>query len=53
MNVSGSRLSYAIRLLLANGADRTIDHRNLYKVNALRMAFKGKPFVYDVIKLLL
>ena len=42
-----------MRLLLENGADRLIDHRNLDKVNALRMGFKGKPFVYDVIKLLL
>ncbi|SJN59831.1 Ankyrin repeats (3 copies) [Vibrio ruber DSM 16370] len=42
-----------IRLLLENGADKLIEHRGIDSINALRMAFRGKPFVYDVVKLLL
>ncbi|MEI8634069.1 ankyrin repeat domain-containing protein [Vibrio sp. PP-XX7] len=42
-----------MRLLLANGADRMIDHRNLDGIDALKMAFDRKPTIYDVVKLLL
>ncbi|SIO96558.1 ankyrin repeat domain-containing protein [Vibrio spartinae] len=42
-----------MRLLLENGADKLIEHRGIDTVNALRMSFKGKPYLYDVVKLLL
>ncbi|CAM3968237.1 ankyrin repeat domain-containing protein [Vibrio aerogenes] len=42
-----------MRLLLANGADRLIGHWNTEGVDALKMALKGKPMVYDMVKLLL
>ncbi|SIO95816.1 ankyrin repeat domain-containing protein [Vibrio spartinae] len=54
-------LIYAVRqrnvegmwLLLENGADKLIEHRSERGVNALKMSLHEKPFVYDVIKLLL
>ncbi|QMV16327.1 ankyrin repeat domain-containing protein [Vibrio spartinae] len=42
-----------MRLLLENGADKLIEHRSERGVNALKMSLHEKPFVYDVIKLLL
>ncbi|NAX45442.1 ankyrin repeat domain-containing protein [Photobacterium halotolerans] len=43
----------AMRALLENGADKTIEQRGKDSVSALRMAVKGKPYQYDVVKVLL
>lgn len=42
-----------IRLLLENGADKLIEHENNDGVSALRMTLIGKPYLYDVIEVLL
>ncbi|MEI8632920.1 ankyrin repeat domain-containing protein [Vibrio sp. PP-XX7] len=42
-----------MRLLLANGADRMIEHQNLDGISALRMVFDRMPIEYDVTKTLL
>ncbi|WP_104398590.1 ankyrin repeat domain-containing protein [Vibrio penaeicida] len=42
-----------MRLLLENGADKLIEHRDQKGVNALRLAIKGKPFIFEVVKTLL
>ncbi|SJN55511.1 Ankyrin repeats (3 copies) [Vibrio ruber DSM 16370] len=42
-----------MRLLLENGADKLIGHRNEDGVDALKMAFDRKPSHFDVVKLLL
>ncbi|NAX45440.1 ankyrin repeat domain-containing protein [Photobacterium halotolerans] len=43
----------AMRALLESGADKTIEQRGKDSVSALRMAVKGKPYQYDVVKVLL
>ncbi|SHO56765.1 ankyrin repeat domain-containing protein [Vibrio quintilis] len=47
------RNTEGMRLLLESGADRMIGHWNGDGMNALKMALKGKPYLYDVVKLLL
>ncbi|MEI8633447.1 ankyrin repeat domain-containing protein [Vibrio sp. PP-XX7] len=42
-----------MRLLLANGADRMIEHQNLDGISALRMVFDRMPIEYDVTQTLL
>ncbi|MDO6709052.1 ankyrin repeat domain-containing protein [Photobacterium sp. 1_MG-2023] len=43
----------AMRLLLENGAKETLEHRGIDSLSALRMAIRGKPYQYDVVKVLL
>lgn len=43
----------AMRLLLENGAQETLEHRGKDSLSALRMAIKFMPLDYNVIKVLL